>query len=186
MSPFDVLPNELLQHILSYDDLGILNVNLVSKRFYDNVKHVKVAKLKPTTSLDDIERLSKIYKVSVDLSGKNITDTDLYKLRNVHTLNLRNTKIKDVSALSKVHILDLSDTNVTDVSMLGNVHTLDLSFTDVKNVSALNNVHTLYLSYTKVKDVSSLENVHTLYLDGCVGLIDVSSLGNVHTLYLDG
>ena len=59
VNPFDNLPNELLQHILSYDDLRSLNINQVSKRFNDNVRQVKVFKLKNTTSLNDIERMSK-------------------------------------------------------------------------------------------------------------------------------
>jgi len=201
MSLFDSLPNEILQLILSKVVLNNLKYNLVSKRFDENIKQICVIKLKHTISLDDIERLSEIYKVSVDLSYQKITDIDLHKLRNVHTLNLCGTKVVNVSALGNVHTLNLCKTKVVNVSALGNVHTLNLSYTNVSDVSALRHVHTLNLSYTKVTDVSALGNVpsrptvgldtsvrrlHTLSLSNCYKVKDVSALGNVHTLDLSG
>ena len=156
MNQFDNLPNELLQHILSHDGLNLSNINLVSKRFHDNVGQVKVVRLKSNTSLETIERLSKIYKVSVNLRCTNITD--MYMLSNVHTLDLCGTNITDVSMLGGVHTLNLGSTKVIDVSMLGGVHTLNLCGTKVTDVSMLGCVHTLYLYGSKVKDVSMLEN----------------------------
>ena len=194
---FDKLPNELLQHILSYIDLRELkNISIVSKYFRENTKVVfnkyRVTQyyIKCIEDFDIIEK-SKSEKIKVDMRWL-FTSFLLYNYcpySNRLRRRVRGPQDSNLSTyiykLRYVHTLDLSYTTVSDVSMLGKVHTLNLSNCyKVTDVSALGNVHTLDLSGTKVSDVSALKNVRELNLFGCYNVTNVSTLGNVRKLIL--
>jgi hypothetical protein len=116
----------------------------------------------------------------------------------LHTLDLRETEVRDVSVLAScksLHALNLWGTQVSDVSALAScqsLHTLDIARTRVRDVTGLTScqsLHTLNLWRTAVSDVSALascQSLHTLDL-GDIFLSEVSALAScqcLHTLDL--
>ena len=148
--------------------------------------------------------LTAFQKMAIETSRLNracITDCVVWALRNVHTLDLRYTRISDAGALSlgessTLHTLDLRGTEITDIgaARLRNVRILNLSETSVTDEAALalslGSVHTLDLSETGVTDVGAValsksRTLHTLSLRGTmVTDVGAAALGTLRTLDL--
>ena len=86
MTLFDYLPNEIIQHIFSFDDLQPSQINLVSKRFRNNMRQIKVVRLKSTETLYIFDNFSIVSKLVLDLSLTTLTC--LILLRNRLETNL--------------------------------------------------------------------------------------------------
>ncbi len=176
-------------------------ISLIDK--HPNIKHLNLSNLelndKVFTKLGSLS-----YLETVNLSGcHQITDegvSELVNLENLHTINLRGTKVTDqgVSALAgciRLHTINLRSTNVTDqgVSALAgcaSLHTFHLGHTYVTNVGALarcKSLHTLDLSFCiNLTDVSALgdcASLHTLNLTGCILVTNVGALARCESLY---
>ena len=184
--PIDVLL-DIFEYLDDYKQL--VNLTTSSKSILSAIKShnwyipVKINKI------EDIDYILNNYKfLNIDLSScyKQITDANVEKLGNCHTLNLTNCKQitdKSVEKLGNCHTLDLRDCNqITDKSVekLGNCHTLNLAgcheITD-KSDEKLGNCHTLCLAYCNQitdKSVEKLGNCHTLYLWSCDQITDKS------------
>ena len=181
-------------------------ISLIDK--HPNIKHLNLSNLelndKVFTKLGSLS-----YLETVNLSGcHQITDegvSELVNLENLHTINLRGTKVTDqgVSALAgciRLHTINLRSTNVTDqgVSALAgcaSLYTINLSccrnLTDVSALEGCANLHTLNLSWCHgVSDVSALggcASLHTLNLTGCIRVTNVGALAgskSLHTINL--
>lgn len=192
--PFDIILYEIISRLKFCD---ILNIGMVCKEYNSKWKGwITTLPAFVTTNVSyyyikeiDDATLSTFHSLTtLDLSGRStpIPFKSILSIPSLRSLNLSNTKIKDVSALGKFHTLDLSTTRVEDVSALGHVHTLNLANTKVENVSALGNVYVLNLSNTLVEDVSALGNVYSLNLSDTM-VNDISALvhGRIHTLIVE-
>jgi serine/threonine protein kinase len=135
---------------------------------------------------------------SLDLSGKNLTDSDLIDLKwmtNLRSLDLRENKITDCSLfsdLNKLENLCVSDNDITDISSLSkleNLKALDLFdnklLTDFTAVYQLKKLEELHIGATNnnyyeidISGIKELENLNTLQVER----LHFSDFGPISTL----
>ncbi len=136
---------------------GLVNLNIGNETLDD------LAKILANKGLTQKE-IDKYLKAKELSKTKNKIDdiSELYGLKELHTLWLANLKIEDISVLKnfqKLRRLDLLSNKVKDITPLESLSNLEMlgiaknnEITDIKPIIKLNNLNELDLSYGSIKD----------------------------------
>jgi hypothetical protein len=179
--------------IKDFSNLG--NIKNVLDLSYTNIKdkdlndlcniHTLILK---STDITNVSNL--IHNTILDLSCTLITDISSLSINDsLYSLNISDTKVKNVNILSNIKTLKILILNncrsIININELGKLHTIKLRSTNIKDDDILNlgNVHTLDISYcSNINDVNCLKNVKKLILNGNQN-IDTSMLNKTSILY---
>lgn len=141
-----------------------------------------------------------ISKTKLDLSGRNLTNSDIEeigKFVNLEILYLYNNQISDISQLSnltKLTTLYLDNNQISDISPLSKLTNLEWLYlsnnqiSDVSPLSKLTKLATLHISDNQINDISALEKLNIEHLDwkGNPGFTVENYTTNTVTFDFDG
>ena len=165
--------------IIGITVIGAVILALLSKKIYNIINP-------PTVEIAGIEyRIDKTK--TLDLSNKNLKDTDissLSELKNLTMLLLDNNQISDISTLTELKNLTdlyLNNNQISDISALTELKNLtklvlyNNQISDISALAELKNLIELHVRSNQISDISALselKNLTYLNLFGCVKIKD--------------
>lgn len=166
----DLLPTELIDHIIYFTQNTIFDLSLVNKYFTNRVKIIRITDNENYPAMED-KHLKELLNISSLIIDKNRLLTNIISLTNLKSLRLKDNQLttnKDLSKLSKLTQLDIEycyqirDKGISSLTNLTSLRLVDNSTITNEGISNLTNLTSLVLINNfkiNVEGVESLPNL---------------------------